>query len=265
MSFLDLKKDTNPAQVMVIDSRNRLPKIIIGGIEVDSTPSHFQIILPTDIRNIKQALVADVRIPYTWNNVDSTNNQFGVDIGGVLTIYALPLGGYDAIALCVAISASIGTQFECTFNVNTKKVTIRNKALNAFSLIFDGIPNTIHNIIGFNKAIYGPDTQFDAPNILNLSDFDYLLIKCKPLISDTNPNILLLGNTIDKNVLCMVPVTSNPGEILNGSVSHILPTAVNISDVQITTLEIILTKPKTDVGIELNGTNWTLSIYVFTT
>ena len=263
MSYLDLKPNTNPAKIVIIQSKNR-ESTIDGN---PSTPTNFKILLP-DIGKIKQMSISHVTIPFTWNNIDETNNKIGIEVGGILTTYTLTTGGYDAYSLAAALTAMFGTSaFIVSFNTNTKKLSIQSKTSTQFYVRLGSIPNNMHEIIGFDNLDYGPDIYFEGIKPMNLNPDDILLIKCKPFVADNASNIIIPGGSVqDKSILGAVPITANPGETIMCNLSWMAPIPVNLSDQFYLApyMTIKLTRANSETPINMNSVDWTMVLYVFT-
>jgi hypothetical protein len=260
MSFLYTKPNTNPPKLVVIKSENRLPP----SQGIISTPSHFTINMPDNIKSVKQVSIASVNIPYMWDNIDITNNKIIIEIqnGAPITYTVIP-GSYNIFSLCDAITSMLGVNdFSVSFNLNTKKVTFINKNSDNFFIRFNGLPNNLHKILGFDNIDYGPFSIIEAPYCAKIIDTDALLIKCPTLIAKNGTDIFIPGNT-DSYIMGYVPVNVNPGDIIMNNLSWMLTSSVNYTSKQIKSLEIILTKENNDDGIDLNGQEWIMCLYVF--
>ena len=259
MSFLDQKPNTNPPKLVIIKSANRMP----ATPSIVSSPSHFTIQLPTNIKSVKQITIASVIIPYVWDNINGTNNKFIIDINSIQTTYTVTQGTYNIFSLCDAMTSLLGvTDFIVSYNLNTKKITIRNLNLQPFYLRFNGLSNNIHTVLGFDNIDYGPAIVIEGTSCAKILDTDALLIKCPTLIAKDNSDIFIPGN-IDKYILGYVPVNVNPGEIIMNNANWILTSSVNYTLKNIQTLEIILTKENQDDPIDMNGQDWIMCLYIF--
>jgi hypothetical protein len=208
--------------------------------------------------NVKQAV-----IPFSWYNVNETNNKLNMLIGGV-NMYSLsiPFGNYNINQLISYLSSQISL-----FPGNDKALTIAY-SIQTNKLTFTQIHHTLRllatstcfELLGFNEG-----TQYDATNtsgtiyVLNSVNGINLFVVRQVYIASDNfiLNNVNASNPNDSNILASVCVTGNPNSVIqyeNTTTRHLIHHLNNITNLQIKLLD------QDGDLLNLNGVNWSITL-----
>ena len=184
--------------------------------------------------NVKSAV-----IPFSWYNVNSTNNKLDILVDNINTYnIEIPFGNYNINQLIAYIHSQIATfsvddkNLILNYSPQTNKITFTN-TLKTFQLLNT---STCFSEICINlfvvRQIYVASDNFILNNI--------------------NAN-----NPSDSNILASISVTGNPNSIIhysNTTSKHLIHHLNNISN-----LRIQLVDQDGDL-LELNNVNWSITI-----
>lgn len=208
--------------------------------------------------NVKQAV-----IPFSWYNVNETNNKLDMLIGGVNTYsISIPFGNYNINQLISYLSSQI-----LLFPSNDKALTIAY-SIQTNKLTFTHIHHTLRllatstcfELLGFNEG-----TQYDATNtsgniyVLNSVNGINLFVVRQVYIASDNfiLNNVNASNPNDSNILASVCVTGNPNSVIqyeNTTTRHLIHHLNNITNLQIKLLD------QDGDLLNLNGVNWSITL-----
>ena len=121
--------------------------------------------------------IKDVAIPFSFYNINSTNNTF-IFNDGVNRLITLNVGQYDYSTLISELqnkmnaSASLLT-FTWTYNIQTRKYTI-NETSGPTNFILNFTNSMISVVLGFNKIQYTASSSYVSPNVANFRPWNYI-------------------------------------------------------------------------------------------
>jgi len=208
--------------------------------------------------NVKQAV-----IPFSWYNVNETNNKLDMLIGGVHTYsISIPFGNYNINQLISYLSSQIllfpGNDKSLTiaYSIQTNKLTFTHTHHSLRLLA----TSTCFELLGFNEG-----TQYDATNtsghiyVLNSVNGINLFVVRQVYIASDNfiLNNVNASNPNDSNILASVCVTGNPNSVIqyeNTTTRHLIHHLNNITNLQIKLLD-----QDSDL-LNLNGVNWSVTL-----
>lgn len=214
--------------------------------------------------NVKQAV-----IPFSWYNVNETNNILDIKIANIrpYTIY-IPFGNYNITQLIAYLHSQfllfVGNDkyLTITYSTQTNKLkfthTHHNFLLESFSSCFE--------LLGFNEKSEYNSTNIAGTNthILNSVNGINLFVVRQVFIGSDNfiLNNINASNPNDTNILASVSVTGNPNSIIiyeNTTTRHLIHHLNNV-----TNLNIKLLDQDGDL-LNLNGVNWSITIELIIT
>lgn len=114
--------------------------------------------LPSVINNIGCIKVLWILLPYTWNNLDVSNNSISItDSGSVTFVATVPPGIYDAVTLAEALQTQLVADstdaFTVVFNTSDQTFTIAD-GTGDFSIN----SGALAKLMGFDVVLSGADT-----------------------------------------------------------------------------------------------------------
>ncbi len=197
------------------------------------SPSDFSIILRRPITKTNNNSVFRVRItscviPFSFNQVNSSNNILQYTFNGNPFSITIPSGNYSIIDLLTEMESLIFTNNNCLLNfvydISTSKCTLGFKSGNLSSMSITMLYTTTNIILmkmlGFTQNITfsftSPSTYVDvfSNQPVNVSPSKCLFIRSSTLIQNTNYESL-----VDKNdttdILAQIPITTGYNTFIN--------------------------------------------------
>ena len=216
----------------------------------------FTIILNNPLSKVQQAEVISAEIPYSFYNINSTNNVLKFTAAATLYTVTFPSGNYGITNFATVLQALMNAQFAgftITYDKTTYKLTFTNAT--AFSLNFPA--NTMAPLIGLT-ATSSTATSVTPQKIINISGPKSLLIKSIRL---TRPKITRpFLNQAQNDILYKVPINGGPGDILveknvyTNLFRYGIRQTIDTMDFQLV--------DENDVQVDLNGQNWSCTVNV---
>jgi hypothetical protein len=213
--------------------------------------------------NVKQAV-----IPFSWYNVNETNNILDIKIDNIRPYsISIPFGNYNINQLIAYLHSqfllfvSNDKHLTITYNIQTNKLTFththHNFLLEPFSTCFE--------LLGFTeKEQYNSTNIAGTTHILNSANGINLFVVRQVFIGSDNfiLNNINASNPNDTNILASVSVTGNPNSIIhyeNTTTRHLIHHLNNV-----TNLNIKLLDQDGDL-LNLNGVNWSITLELIIT
>jgi hypothetical protein len=228
---------------------NSLNADIIQNINTDAT-----FYLPNlNISNQHEIYISvqSCSIPYSFYQINTTNNFIKYTINGFQDIYDLyiPVGNYNINELITFLNSNM-SGFTTTYNVKQNNITITNN--NNYNWQFMSASTAL--ILGFNYPSYSTNYSITSNNI-NLNPISYINILTN---YKTKSFIKKIGvNNPDFNLLCSFPIEINRnGIIIYKNINNL---KINTYTNNLNQLQIKITDNYGNL-INLNGSNWDLII-----
>ena len=214
--------------------------------------------------NVKQAV-----IPFSWYNVNETNNVLDITIDNIRPYtVVIPFGNYNINQLIAYLHSQFllfvanDKDLIITYSTQTNKLTFthhhHNFLLESFSSCFE--------LLGFNEKEEYNSTNIAGTNthILNSVNGVNLFVVRQVYIASDNfiLNNINASNPNDTNILASVSVTGNPNSIIhyeNTTTRHLIHHLNNV-----TNLNIKLLDQDGDL-LNLNGVNWSITLELIIT
>lgn len=224
------------------------------------------------------AKLATVSIPYTWDNVTTSNNTFTITETAVGTdSFVIPPGNYDGDSLATEIQSLLNTSgvltptFTVVFDATSSAFTI-STSVNTFQITFTMIGSAA-TLMGFapgsSSAVAASTTSTGGAALLP----DYEVFVCSDLVAGSDNGVMLWSPTYtptvsnQSQILARIPITACYSGVINYCVNATLPSysitqsafarAINLG--QPASIRFFLTLPSGS-PIDLNGYHWSAEL-----
>lgn len=220
---------------------------------LDNSKSHCQWILPpieiVDGFHIYLS-VQNCVIPYSFYNINSSNNQLIYYIDTSQNIVTIPEGNYNINQLITTLKSLMLPNFNITYNNINNKITFTYT-----SSFYISSSSTISEIIGFLKEInYYSDVNFTLTSVNNINMHP---IKCINIVSNLMTNSINKSFVNNNSILCCIPINSQPYSLIEYHNNNNF--RVNLFVNTISTIRIKLIDDNGNL-LNLNGLNFSLTI-----
>lgn len=212
--------------------------------------------------------VNKVNIPYTFYQIDYFNQWIDYSDSNGDHSVAIPAGNYNTTNLSTTLQTLLsngGLTYSVTYNSIQGHYTITVDSGN-FQFLFESGPNSnnaANVILGFNKIDTTLASSQISTNYPNLSPINYLYIKSRMLYGGGRDviNGAFSMNKNDQNIIAKVPITVNPGGIIQYTIDETCWYDVGIQSIR--DIDIQLTFPN-NIEVNLNGNNWDMTLLCMT-
>lgn len=240
---------------ILLDSRNR----------TSGTTSSFTTTLPASF-DIRDIVVVEAEIPFTWYIVNSTNNKIDIKepSGGTTAVATISSGTYTSSTLTAELKTRLeaagaaATIYTISFSTTTGKYTIAGDT--TFDLLFSTGANastSIREVLGFNATDKTGASSYVSDNVANLTGEQYIYIKSS-LVRGITEGVVSAGFATDTGILAKIPVSGVFGDTLfyKPPVERSILAYVGT---KITSIDLSLTF-RSNVSIDLNGQPWAIKL-----
>lgn len=196
-------------------------------IDIGGTDSQFTISKPFSNFTLapKKVKLLSARIPYTWNNITSINNQFSlIEYPGPVSYgETIPSGRYTASTLASELQTILNNTpnklntYTVSYDTNSMKFTI--SATGNFQLDFTG-SNSIGTALGFGPVLTPEGTSIQSTGVAVLQSDNEIFITSS-LVSGIDNGIVpwftesTTTNYPDYGILASVPINTCWGGVIN--------------------------------------------------
>ena len=194
--------------------------------------------------------VVHANIPYSFYNIDSTNNKLFFTQNSVETQLIITSGNYNANQLASFFTNNM-TNFTCTYNSITNRFTFTNSLYN-FTFAEE---STCLSMLGFPATtlyLTSALKQLDSYHCVNLQTKQCICIASNFITGNINSTDLAT-----RNILCSIPIATQPYSNIvyknDGNFRSNLYTNV------ISTIALKLVDQNNELII-LNGCHWSLTL-----
>jgi len=192
--------------------------------------------------------VVHASIPFTFYNINSSNNVLNYSIEGTNYSFIIAQGNYNVVNLKDYLMSNL-PGFIITYSPITNKYTFTQ---NYYGFSFLNT-STCLNILGFSQqTITSNGTSLTSTQSVNLNP-----IRCVCICSDLPSSNISLNSKNKNNILCSIPITTQPNSII---------TYLNHNNFKINTYANVLSSIRIQLMdqdgnlLNLNGTNWSMTI-----
>ena len=192
--------------------------------------------------------VVHASIPFTFYNVNSSNNVLNYTVETTGYSLVIPQGNYTANTMKAFLSLNL-QNFTITYNPTTNKFLFVNTQNNNFTF---GSTSTCLGLLGFSGQTSSINYSLTSTKTINLNP-----IRCICVCSDLPTSNISLNAKNKNNILCSIPITTQPNSIITylNSNNFKINTYVNI----LSSLKIQLMDQDGNI-LDLNGSNWSMTI-----
>jgi hypothetical protein len=152
--------------------------------------------------------VCHVAIPYSFYNINSSNNILKYSISSSIFTITIPYGNYTALNLLSTLqSLLLSNNFSITYSGITNTFTFTNSN-NDFYFIYDpiSIQSTCFNILGFSLNYqYSVNKILISNTMINLAP-----VRCLCVSSTFRTQNITTISPLSNNILCSIPISVNP-------------------------------------------------------
>ena len=188
-------------------------------------------------------------IPYSFYNINSTNNVLNYTLNSVNYTITITSGNYNITQLIASLK-SLMTGFTISYNSITNKITFSHSTYNFIFLA----SSTCQEILGFvkNTAYTSSSLALISRNCISL-----IPIKCINVVSNLLTYNINKSNPNKQSILCCVPVTTQPNSIIEYKNNNNFRSNLFIN--QISNITIKLTDQNNNT-LDLNGLDFFMTI-----
>lgn len=242
----------NKSSLLAIDSRNR----INGG-----TSGNFIVNLPIGFSNVKGIKLQSAEIPFTWYEVNSSNNVFEFDEGGTPVSGTIPPGNYTPSSFATTLQTNMNTLspgpqvYTVTYSSVTGTFSVG--APGAFTMYFTN-PASIYRQLGANLGdVIGPTNTIIFSNVSVLSSDTYLFIS----LGTMNSNL----STTNATYNFKVPINVEPYSVsfYTNNTEWDQINYYGSSSISFNSLNVTL-KFWNGATVDLNGAEWSMTLTIYT-
>jgi hypothetical protein len=196
--------------------------------------------------------VKHANIPYSFYNIDSTNNDLEYTQNGITTLLYIEKGNYNANQLANYFTNNM-TNFKCSYDSITNKFTFINSLYN---FTFNPL-STCLSMLGFTT-----DTQYLTSVIKSLTSSNCVNLQTKQCIcvsSNFQTGNINFTDVLSRNILCSIPISTPP----NSNIVYINTTNFrnNLFTNIINTICLKLIDQNNNI-INLNGCHWSITLQI---
>lgn len=239
------------ASLLTIDSRSR----ISGG-----TSDNFIVNLPSGYSNVRGIKLQSAEIPFTWYEVNDSNNVVDFDEGGVRVQGTIPPGNYTPSSFATALqnsmdSISPGPQaYTVTYSSVTGTYSVG--APGAFTMFFTD-PASIYQQLGADLGqTIGPTNTIIFTNVSVLSSNTYVYISLGTMNSNVSSAYTTFNYKVPINVepysVCFYTSNTEWDQINYYGPS---PISFNSLNVRLTFWN--------GSSVDLNGAEWSMTLTIY--
>ena len=190
--------------------------------------------------------VENTAIPYTFYNINSSNNQLVYYDNGNIKTHTITPGNYNTNSLISNLLQTM-TSFTITYSPVTNKITFSN----TYNFSFYA-SSTCLGLLGFSGAVSSVNNTLTSDICVNLSPYRCICIASN--LKTFSVNTLLPNN---QSILASIPINTAPNSVIiyENKNNFKCNTYTNI----INTLRIRLMDHKFNT-LDLNGCHWTITL-----
>ncbi len=221
----------------------------------NSADCQFQLPIINTARDsyIHLSLVSMV-IPYSFYNINSTNNVFTYSLLSTGLSYSrtIPVGNYNINQITAYLQANMGNSMSVSYNGITNKITFSNSST-SFTLVY----NEFAKVLGFvtpTTNIY--ETSKTAPYCVNL----YTIYNINVETNLLTYNFCNVPNeTTSQTILASIPVITQPQGLISYENKSQYKTNLYVGE-----LSILAIKLRDNRGnlLDMNGCDYTMTLQI---
>lgn len=206
--------------------------------------------------------IVSASIPYTFYNLDSSNNYiqyFITDNNAVTTLYDFYIteGNYNVYQLLAYLKTKLGTDFTITYDIITNKFTFIHST---YIFGFVGNTSTALEFLGFKKTAINYDiTTYVSINRILISYYCINVQSKHCLCVGINypTGNINYSNKLTNNILVSIPITGNPYSMIVYDNPNSYKANLYTDNLSYMNIKIV---DQNNSIINLNGCHWTITM-----
>lgn len=188
--------------------------------------------------------LTDFECPFSWYNVNSTNNTLH-------NFFTIPAQNYSATELLTQLSSQFAaSSITVTYNTQTNKFTFTK----ASSFTLDMANSTCHRILGFNPTSVLTGTSITSENMVDLLGDKAIYIR----LGMNLPNIDSHG--ADTHIVQKIPIGVAPTEVITYSNESAIKLMITDRHIELLSVSLTDHQDRDLGGGSLNGLLWSMTL-----
>ena len=194
-------------------------------------------------------------IPYSFYNINSTNNVLTYDlVGGPQLTFSVPVGNYNINQLLTYINNN-WTGFTATLNVITNKITITKSTANDFTIYSQGLGR----ILGFTSNAYGSSGTAYAVTSASVANL-YTITNVNVETNLLTYNVSNISNqTQNRSILASIPVTVAPFSLISYENKSLYKTNLYVGEFNNLSIRLL---DNNGAIVDMNGVDYTITLQI---
>ena len=188
-------------------------------------------------------------IPFTFYNINSSNNVLNYTSGSQSYSLIIPQGNYNVTSMKTYLVSTL-PNFTITYDSTTNKYKFTSTANIDFIFLST---STCLGLLGFSKQ----DNSSSSFSLTSTQTINLYPIRCICICSNLQTSNINVNNKNKSNIICSIPITTQPNSII----TYLNPSNFKINTYAniISSLRIQLMDQDGNV-LDLNGANWSMTI-----
>jgi hypothetical protein len=183
--FLNKAVIQPPKEFLYYENNKKYTRIVIDSKDRNQAqyqnPNNYTIVFDDDINDVVSAQLISADVPFTTYLINDYFQTLYVSISGTTAPITLTTGDYTATTLASHIQDKLNAYSSNNFSVayDSVKDNFRFRSKVAFSLVFDGVSNPLHSLLGFKQDTYTSSVSSEIDAYVNVvqspyrKNFDY--------------------------------------------------------------------------------------------
>ena len=191
-------------------------------------------------------------IPYTFYNINISNNLISYSYNSIVFNIIIPIGNYNAYSFLSVLKAGFTANMTVTYDILTNKYSFTH---NTYEFIILGTSTGL-SLIGFKNGINTSSTNksLTSHNSINLQSKHCICIQ-----SNLQTGSINNSSKNESNIICSIPIDKPPFSMITYQNHNNLK--YNLFNSSIRSLNLRLTDQNNSL-IDLNGCHWSISIQI---
>jgi hypothetical protein len=174
-----------PKEFLYYENNKKYTRIVIDSKDRNQVqyqnPNDYTIVFDDDINDVVSAQLISADVPFTTYLINENFKNLYITISGTTSEITLTTGDYTASTLASHIQDKLNALSSNNFSVSYDSVkdNFRFRSKVAFSLVFDGITNSLNSLLGFKQDTYTSSVSSEIDAFVNViqspyrKNFDY--------------------------------------------------------------------------------------------
>ena len=192
-------------------------------------------------------------IPYSFYNVNLTNNKLTYSLSTNFYSVVIPTGNYNVSQLISTLLSLLQPNFSITYNNINNKFTFTHSTYD-FTLYSNTTTSTCLSLLGFNSSSASMNQTLTSTNCVNVNP-----VKCINVVSNLityNINKSFVNN---QTILCCIPVNKPPYSIIEYTNQNNFRSNLFVNTISMVKLKLV---DEINNIIDLNGLHWSITLQI---